>query len=106
MSDGELNIENYSYAGPTPTSKIAAVIMIADASEAASRSLASRTPEKVEELVRNIIEERLDLEQFDNCNITMSELTTIKLTIVSQLTGVYHSRIAYPKIKVSKKKHE
>ena len=80
--------------------------MIADASEAASRSLASRTPEKVEELVRNIIEERLDLEQFDHCNITMSELTTIKLTIVSQLTGVYHSRIAYPKIKVSKKKHE
>ena len=61
--------------------------------------------EKVEELVRNIIEERLDLEQFDNCNITMSELTTIKLTIVSQLTGVYHSRVAYPKLKVSKKNH-
>ena len=105
MSDGELNIENYSYAGPKPTSKIAAIIMIADASEAAARSLTSRTPEKVEELVRNIIEERLDLEQFDNCNITMSELTTIKLTIVSQLTGVYHSRVAYPKLKVSKKNH-
>ena len=106
MSDGELNIENYSYAGPTPTSKIAAIIMIADASEAAARSLTNRSPEKVEELVRNIIEERLDLEQFDNCNITMSELTTIKLTIVSQLTGVYHSRVAYPKLKISKRNHE
>ena len=106
MSDGELNIENYSYAGPTPTSKIAAIIMIADACEAAARSMTNRSPEKVEELVRNIIEERLDLEQFDHCNITMSELTTIKLTVVSQLTGVYHSRIAYPKIKISKKKHE
>lgn len=106
MSDGELNIENYSYAGPTPTSKIAAIIMIADACEAAARSLTNRSPEKVEELVRNIIEERLDLEQFDHCNITMSELTTIKLTVVSQLTGVYHSRIAYPKLKISKKKHE
>ena len=106
MSDGELNIENYSYAGPTPTSKIAAIIMIADASEAAARSLTNRSPEKVEELVRNIIEERLDLEQFDHCNITMSELTTIKLTVVSQLTGVYHSRVAYPKLKISKKKYE
>ena len=105
MSDGELNIENYSYAGPTPATKIAAIIMIADASEAAARSLTSRTPEKVEELVRNIIEERLDLEQFDHCNITMSELTTIKLTVVSQLTGVYHSRVAYPKLKISKKHH-
>ena len=105
MSDGELNIENYSYAGPTPATKIAAIIMIADASEAAARSLTSRTPEKVEELVRNIIEERLDLEQFDHCDITMSELTTIKLTVVSQLTGVYHSRVAYPKLKISKNHH-
>ncbi|MCD8041051.1 MAG: HDIG domain-containing protein [Clostridia bacterium] len=103
MSDGELNISNYSYAGPTPETKIAAIIMIADAAEAASRSLSDRSPEKVEELVRNLIEERLDLDQFEHCNITMSELTTIKLTIVSQLTGVYHSRIAYPKLKVSKK---
>ena len=55
--------------------------------------------------MRNIIEERLDLEQFDHCNITMSELTTIKLTIVSQLTGVYHSRVAYPKLKISKRNH-
>ena len=106
MSDGELNIEKYSYAGPTPSSKIAAIIMIADASEAASRSLRNRSPESVEELVRGIIEERLDMEQFDNCNITMSELTTIKLTIVSQLTGVYHSRVAYPKLKINKREHE
>ncbi|MCD8372782.1 MAG: HDIG domain-containing protein [Clostridia bacterium] len=103
MSDGELNIANYSYAGPAPETKIAAIVMIADAAEAASRSLTNRSPEKVEELVRNLIEERLDMDQFENCSITMGELTTIKLTIVSQLTGVYHSRIAYPKLKVSKR---
>ena len=45
------------------------------------------------------------MEQFDHCDRTRSELTTIELTIVSQLTGVYHSRIAYPKLKVSKKNH-
>ena len=104
MSDGELNIENYSYAGPIPESKIAALIMIADASEAAVRTLPDRSPEKIEAFIRGIIEERLDLGQFDNCNITMRELTVIKSTIVSQLSGVYHSRVAYPKITISKKK--
>ncbi len=104
MSDGELNVENYSYLGPTPTTKIAAMIMIADASEAATRSLESRTPENVEALVRNLIEERLDMGQFDDCNITMRELSVIKSTIVNQLTGVYHSRVSYPKLTISKKK--
>lgn len=104
MSDGELNIDNYSYTGPIPESKIAALIMIADASEAATRTLPNRSPEKIEAFVRGIIEERLDLGQFDNCNITMRELTIIKSTIVNQLSGVYHSRVAYPKITISKKK--
>ncbi len=104
MSDGELNIENYSYSGPVPESKIAALIMIADSSEAATRTLPDRSPEKVEAFVRTLIEERLDLGQFENCNITMRELTIVKSTIVNQLTGVYHSRVAYPKLTVSKKK--
>lgn len=104
MSDGELNIENYSYTGPTPTSKIAAIIMISDAAEAAARSIIEHSPEAVEALVRNLIEERVDLDQFEDCNVTMRELTIIKHTIVSQLTGVYHSRVSYPKIKISKKK--
>ena len=78
--------------------------MIADAAEAASRSLPERTAEKVEALVRSLIEERLDLDQFNDCNITMRELSVIKNTVVNQLTGVYHSRISYPKLTVSKKK--
>jgi hypothetical protein len=103
MSDGELNQRDYSYNGPTPKSKIAAILMIADASEAAARSLTVRSVDNVEALVRSLIEERIDLGQFEECNITMYELTVIKRTIVSQLTGVYHTRVAYPKIKVSKK---
>ena len=103
MSDGELNIDNYSYSGPIPESKIAALIMIADSSEAATRTLPDRSPEKVEAFVRGLIEERLDMGQFDNCNITMRELTIVKSTIVNQLTGVYHSRVVYPKLSISKK---
>ncbi len=101
MSDGELNKDKYSYLGPKPESKIAAIIMIVDSVEAAARSMPNRSPEKVEELVRNIIEERLDMDQFDNCNITMKDLTVIRETLVSQITGVYHTRISYPKLKIT-----
>lgn len=103
MSDGDLNAGNYSYAGPTPTSKIAAIIMIADASEAATRSLKDRSPEKVQALVNSLVEERMNMDQFVDCNITMRDLTVITRTIVNSLTGVYHSRVAYPKLILSKK---
>ncbi len=103
MSDGELNIANYSYSGPTPRTKIAAILMIADASEAASRSLKDRTPEAVEELVTSIVQERLDMDQFNDCDITLRELTIISHTVAVALAGVYHSRISYPKLKISKK---
>ena len=102
MTDGELNIEDFSYAGPKPQTKVAAIIMIADASEAISRTLPDRSPDKVENAVRDIIEERMDLDQFDECDITMKDLTIIKETIVSCLTGVYHSRIQYPKLKLKR----
>lgn len=104
LSDGELVMGNYSYAGPTPTSKIAAIIMIADASEAAARALSERTPDKVEALVKNLIEERMNLDQFADCDITLRELSIVASTVVSQLTGVYHSRVQYPKLVLSKNK--
>ena len=106
MSDGEVNIENFSYSGPKPQTKIAAILMIADASEAIPRTLPARTPEKVENAVREIIEERVDLDQFDECDLTMKDLTIIKETIVSCLTGVYHSRIQYPKLKLKRNSEE
>ena len=104
MSDGELNVGNYSYAGPTPTSKIAAIIMIADASEAAARSLSNRSTEAVASLVGSIVEERMNLEQFVDCNITLRELNVVTQTVINQLAGVYHSRVKYPKLVLSKNK--
>ena len=99
MTDGDLNVEEFSYLGPKPQTKIAAIIMIVDAAEAAVKALKDHAPEKVEKVVREIIEERMDLEQFSECDITMADLTKIRLTIVSVLTGVYHHRVKYPKIK-------
>lgn len=104
MTDGEAKIEDYSYTGPKPQTKIAAIIMISDACEAVSRTLPDRSPEHVEGSVRSIIEERLDSGQFDECDITMGDLTLIKNAIVNCLAGVYHSRIEYPKLKLGRKR--
>lgn len=103
MSDGEINIENYSYMGPKPHSKIAAIVMIADACEAATRSLTDRSPKKVEQAVSAIIQERMELDQFSECEITMNELHIIKDTLISTLTGVYHHRIKYPDVRFSRR---
>ena len=99
MTDGELNIEDFSYMGPKPQTKLAAIIMICDASEAAVRAVGARTPEEAEKAIRAVIEERMDLEQFAECDVTMADLTKIRLALVNALTGVYHHRIQYPSIK-------
>ena len=99
LTDGELNIEDFSYLGPKPQTKIAAIIMIADASEAAVRATNASTPEAAEKAIRSVIEERMDLEQFSECDITLVDLTKIRLALVAALTGVYHHRIKYPNIK-------
>ena len=102
MTDGELNIEDFSYMGPKPQTKLAAIIMIADASEAAVRAVNAKKPEDAERAIRGIIEERMDLEQFSECNITMQDLSNIKKTLVETLSGVYHHRVKYPSIKYGK----
>ena len=99
LTDGELNIEDFSYLGPKPQTKLAAILMIADASEAAVRAVNARSPEETERAIRSVIEERMDLEQFAECDITMADLTKIRLALVNALTGVYHHRVQYPSIK-------
>ncbi|MCD8295334.1 MAG: HDIG domain-containing protein [Clostridia bacterium] len=98
LSGGEANIKDFSYVGPKPQTKIAAIVMISDACEAASRSLSNRSVENIAELVNKIIQERLTLEQFEECDITMMELKLVREAIVKELAGVYHSRVAYPKL--------
>ncbi len=99
LTDGELNIEDFSYLGPKPQTKVAAIVMIADAAEAAVRATGSRSPEATEKAIRAVIEERMDLEQFAECDITMADLTKIRQALVDTLSGVYHHRIKYPNIK-------
>lgn len=98
FTDGEVDIAQYCYAGPKPRTKIAAIIMIADGCEAAARSLQDRSRENVKKVVRNIVNERMEMGQFEECEITLKEINIIVHTVVNNLTGIYHSRIEYPKV--------
>lgn len=98
FTDGEVNINEYCYEGPKPQTKIAAIIMIADGCEAASRTLKDRSRENVQKVVRKIVSERMGLGQFDECEITIKELNIIIHTVVNNFTGIYHSRVDYPKV--------
>ncbi len=98
FTDGEVDIKQFCYPGPKPQSKIAAIIMIADGCEAAARSLQDRSRENVKKVVRKIVNDRMALGQFEECEITLKELNIIIHTVVNNLTGIYHSRIEYPKV--------
>lgn len=95
LTDGEVDMDEYRYYGEIPTGKIGAVIMICDSAEAAIRAMDNPTGEKVDKLLAGMIDERLKLGQFDNCAITMKDLTAIRLAIVGAYGGLYHKRIKY-----------
>ena len=97
-------MDNFCYAGPKPQTKINAIIMICDACEAKVRSIGTRSHENVDKAVKEIIEERMDAEQFSDCDITFRELDIIRNTITNSLAGVYHDRVKYPKLKSGSKK--
>lgn len=89
--------QEYRYSGPLPQEKEVVLISLADACEAASRSLPKPTPNKIETLVWEIFRKRLKDGQLDNARLTIAELAKIRDSFVKTLTTMYHSRIAYPK---------
>ena len=97
-TDGDLPYDGYCYDGPKPTSKLSAILMICDASEAALR--ASNDKSKAEKIVDGIVSERLAFEQFSNCDITMKEIEIIKSTIITTYLGIRHERVKYPDVKL------
>ena len=91
--------EDFRYPGPKPQTKEAAIINIVDSAEAATRAMKEPTLEKVEALVHSIIMNRLEDEQFVECDTTMKEIAIVEKMIVTSLNGTFHSRIEYPTIK-------
>jgi hypothetical protein len=98
-SQGGTSPEDYSYAGSPPASKEAAVVMLADSVEAASRVLKKSGLASIEKAVGGIIEEKVESHQLDESDLTLKDLEKIKKAFVRVLAGYFHSRIEYPKIK-------
>jgi len=87
----------FRYPGPKPRTKEAAIVMLADTVESAARSLAEPTPTKIEVVVHNMAMRRLQDGQFDECDLSLRELSRIETSVSKTLAAHYHGRIAYPK---------
>ena len=88
--------QDFSYPGPNPYSKETAILMMADAVEAASRSLKEYTEESIGELVDKIIDTQVQEGYFQDCPISWQEINRVKETFKEKLRTMYHTRISYP----------
>ncbi len=104
--DETIEAADYRYPGPKAQTKEAAIVGIADSVEAAVRSMQHPTPEKIEELVLTIINDRIQDHQFDECDITLKELHKVKCSLCESLNGIFHSRIEYPEFNQVERKVE
>ncbi len=87
----------FTYPGPLPTSKETAVVMMADAVEAASKSLKIPDKQNISDLVENIIDRQIEQRQFKNSNITLKDISRVKNVFKQRLMSIYHIRVEYPK---------
>jgi len=93
----------FRYAGPKPRTKEAAIVMLADTIEGAVRSLPEATPTKIEAVVHNMAMKRLQDGQFDECDLSLRELSQIETSMSKTLAAHYHGRIPYPKAEAEQK---
>lgn len=94
----------FTYPGPNPQSRETAILMMADAVEAASRSLPEYTPEAINSLVDRIIDNQEKEGLFNESPISFRDIQTVKETFKKRLSTIYHSRVAYPELKGGKPK--
>jgi putative nucleotidyltransferase with HDIG domain len=94
----------YRYPGPRPRTVEAAIVMLSDAIESATRTLAEPTPSRIDALVRSMANKRLLDGQFDDCEMTLRDLNLIVESIAKSLTAIYHGRITYQGTPVAEQK--
>ncbi len=92
----KVNAEDFRYPGPKPQTRETAVALLADSTEAASRSLRGTHPDEIRQLVRKIINEKFIDGQLDECNLTLRDLHKIQESFVQNLMAIHHTRVSYP----------
>lgn len=88
--------KDFRYPGPKPQTLEAAVLMLADTVESASRTLVDPTPARISNLVDAIAQKKVADGQFDECGLTFSQLHRVRQSLVKSLTAIYHARVKYP----------
>ncbi len=99
MKDGdpaEVAEEKYRYPGPKPQNKVMGVMMIADAVEAASRTLTDASPVRIRSLIQTILDDILKDGQLEETDLTLSDLRVVSDTFLRVLANIFHQRIDYP----------
>jgi cyclic-di-AMP phosphodiesterase PgpH len=91
-----VKVDDFRYPGPKPRRRETAVLMLADAVEAATRSLAKPTPSRIKEITKQICDKRMLSGELDESNLTLSDVARIREAFIPLLTGIHHARIAYP----------
>jgi putative nucleotidyltransferase with HDIG domain len=94
--DAEIDVSRFTYPGPKPRSKETAIVMLADSCESAARAMQDPTPERVRDLISNIIDGKIADGQLDESPLTLREIALVKDQFVSILSGLHHRRIEYP----------
>jgi cyclic-di-AMP phosphodiesterase PgpH len=92
----ELDADVFRYPGPRPRSRETAIVMLADSVESATRTVQDPTPERIRELVDNIVDGKINAKQLDEAPLTLRDIGTIKEAFLTVLSGLYHQRIDYP----------
>ncbi|MEX0880769.1 MAG: HDIG domain-containing metalloprotein [Thermoanaerobaculia bacterium] len=95
-TQGAVSETDYRYPGPKPSTRILGILMIADAVEAASRTLIEPTPAKIRAMIQTIVDDCLRDGQFDDCDLTMRDLAIIVDALEHSVATVFHHRIDYP----------
>ena len=92
----EVDEEDFRYPGPKPQTKEAAILMMADSVEAASRTLSDPSPAQIRGMIDRLIDSIVADDQFDECDITFREIRLVKESVFKILSGLYHRRLDYP----------
>ncbi len=92
----EVDEADFRYPGPKPQSKEAAIMMMADSIEAASRTLSDPTAAQIQGMINRLVDSIIADSQFNECDITMRDVRLVKESFFRVLTGLYHRRIDYP----------
>jgi putative nucleotidyltransferase with HDIG domain len=93
---GDVQEIEFRYPGPKPRTREAGILMLSDAVESATRSMADPNPARIQSLVRQLSRKRLIDGQFDQCDLTFRELGLVEESMIKSMNAIYHGRIKYP----------